>query len=54
MTQKVVKGRGFKLGMSHLAIGKLCLSGTPVSNQEKIRQRKDRDGLRLSCAVPKV
>ena len=26
----------------------------PVSNQGKIRQQKERDGLRLSCAVLKI
>ena len=41
----------------HPKTGKLCLPSSkwvPVSNQGRMRQLKERDGLRLSSAVPKI
>ena len=48
------EGREFKAGLCHPTTGKLCQpSGKWVffSNQGRIRQQKERDGLGLSFAV---
>ena len=40
-------GRGFRTGLGHSATGNPCLFSsqcTPVPNQGRIRQQKDRDG----------
>ena len=47
----------FEVGFRHATTGKLCQpssKGVPFSNQDRIRQRNERDGLRLSSAVPKI
>ena len=49
------KRRRFEPGLRHPTTRKLCQHSSKwvsVSNQGKIRQRKERDGLRLSFAVP--
>ena len=54
------EGRGFESPIGQSATGKLALFkqryiGTLCfSNQERVRQRKERDGLRLSFAVSKI
>ena len=57
--QKVAVKREFKAGLRHSTTGKLSLStqqwmGTFFMNQGRLRQQKERDGLRLSSAVPKI
>ena len=55
MVQKVTKGCEFEAGLCHQMTGKLGQpSRVPFSNQRRIRQRKERDGLHLSFAVPKI
>ena len=59
MALKVAVSREFEARLRHAATGKLSLltqqkMGIPFSNQGRIRQRKERDGLRLSSAVPKI
>ena len=57
MAQKVAVSREFEAQLRHAATGKLCQPSrkwVPFSNQGRIRQRKERDGLRLSSAVPKL
>ena len=57
MVQKVAVSREFEARLRHAAIGKLSLS-----TQQKMGtflelgkdKRKERDGLRLSSAVPKI
>ena len=58
MVQKVPVSREFEARLRHAATGKLSLStqqkmGT-FFELGRIRQRKERDGLRLSSAVPKI
>ena len=58
MVQKVAVSREFEARLRHAATGKLSLStqqkmGT-FFELGRIRQRKERDGLRLSSAVPKI
>ena len=58
MVQKVAVWREFEARLRHAATGKLSLStqqkmGT-FFELGRIRQRKERDGLRLSSAVPKI
>ena len=58
MVQKVAVSREFEAQLRHAATGKLSLSTqqkwVSFSNKGRIRQRKKRDGLRLSSAVPKI
>ena len=54
MVQKVAE---FEAGLRHATTGKLCQPSSKwvlISNEGRIRQRKVRDGLRLSSAVPKI
>ena len=58
MVQKVAVSREFEAQLRHAATGKLSLStqqkmGTFL-NEGRIRQRKEREGLRLSSAMPKI
>ena len=58
MVQKVAVSLEFEALLPHAATGKLSLStqqkmGT-FFELGRIRQRKERDGLRLSSAVPKI
>ena len=58
MVQKVAVSREFEARLRHAATVKISLStqqkmGT-FFELGKIRQRKERDGLRLSSAVPKI
>ena len=58
MVQKVAVSREIEARLRHAATGKLSLS-TPQKmgtffELGKDRQRKERDGLRLSSAVPKI
>ena len=55
MVQKVTKGCEFEPGLGHQMTGKLGQpSRVPFSNQRRIRQQKERDGLHLSIAMPKI
>ena len=57
MAQKVAESHEFEAQLRHAATGKLCQPSkkwVPFSNQGRIRQQKERDGLRLSSAVPKL
>ena len=57
MAQKVPVSREFEAWLSHAATGKLCQPSrklVPFSNSGRIRQRKERDGLCLSSAMPKI
>ena len=57
MAQEVTVSREFEAQLSHVVTGKLCQPSrkwVPFSNQGRIRQRKERDGLCLSSAVPKI
>ena len=58
MVQRVAVSCEFEARLRHAATGKLSLStqqkmGT-FFELGRIRQRKERDGLRLSSAVPKI
>ena len=55
--QKVAVKREFETGLRHAMTGKLCQPSSKwvsFSDKGKIRQRKERDGLRLSSAVSKI
>ena len=58
MVQKSPKGCEFKAVFCYPTTGKLSLSASSkwvtFSNQGKIRQRKEQNGLRLSFAVPMI
>lgn len=59
MLRYVAEGHGFESGLGHLASGKLSLCNpsckwVSFSNHRRIRQLKERDGLCLSHAVPKI
>ena len=59
MVQKVAARCEFEAGLRHATTGKLSLCQPsspwgPFSNEGRISQRKERDGLRLSSAVPKI
>ena len=57
MMQKVAVRREFEAGLRHRPVNSRCQPSTkwlPFSNCGKIRQRKERAGLRLSSAVPKI
>ena len=56
MVQKVAVSREFEARLRHAATGKTQPSRkwVPFSNWGRIRQRKERDGLHLSSAVPKI
>ena len=57
MVQKVAVKHEFKAGLRHATTRKLCQPSSkwvPFSNQGRIKQRWERDGLRLSSAVPKT
>ena len=57
MVQKVAVSSEFEAWLCHAATGNLCQPSSkwvPFSNKGRIRQRKDRDGLCLSSAVPKI
>ena len=58
MAQKVAVSREFEARLRHAATGKLSLSTQQKMDTffelGRIRQRKERDGLRLSSAVPKI
>ena len=58
MVHKVAGGNEFKLGFAiRPQENSLCQPSSKwvlVSNQERIRQRKERDGLNLSFALPKI
>ena len=57
MAQEVAISREFEARLSHAATGKLCQPSrkwVPFSNKGRIRQQKERDGLCLSLAVPKI
>ena len=57
MVQKVTIKLEFKAGLCHAATGKLCQPSSkwvPYSNKGRIRQRKERNGLHFSSAVPKI
>ena len=57
MVQKVAVSREFEAWLRHAATGKLCQTSrkwVPFSNKGRLRQRKERDGLHLSSAVPKI
>ena len=57
MVQKVAVKCEFEARLGHAVTGKLCQPNSkwvPVSNKGRIRQQKERDGLRLSSAVPKI
>ena len=57
MVQKVAVKREFKAGLRHTPIGKLCQPSckwVSFSKYGRRRQRKERDGLRLSIAVSKI
>ena len=50
-------GCEIETGFGNQATGKLCHSSSkwiPLSNQGRIRQGKERDGLRLSSTVAKI
>ena len=51
MAQKVAVSRKFEARLRHAATGKLSLL---TQQTGRIKQRKERDGLRLSSAVPKI
>ena len=51
------KGHDFEVGLRSPTTGKLCQPSSErvlFSNQDRIRRRKERDGLCLSSAVPKI
>ena len=57
LCRKSLKGHEFKAGLRYPTTGKLSLStqqemGNFFESGKKIRQRKERDWLRLSLAVP--
>ena len=58
MVQKVTVSSEFDARLRHAATGKLSLSTQQKTGTffelGRIRQRKERDGLRLSSAVPKI
>ena len=57
IAQKVAVSREFEAELGHTATGKLCQYSSkwvPLLNKGKIRQPKERAGLRLSSAVPKI
>ena len=59
MVQKVAVSREFEVRLRHAATGKLSLStqqkmGTFFELGKDKAARKERDGLRLSSAVPKI
>ena len=58
MVQKVAVSREFEARLRHAATANsLCQPSrkwVPFSNWGRIRQRKERDGLCLSSAVPKI
>ena len=57
MVQKAAVKREFEARLCHAATGKLCQRSSkwvPFLNWGRIRQRKEREGLRLSSAVPKI
>ena len=56
MVQEVTIKRKFEARLRHKATGKLCHPSSkwvPFSNKGRIRQRKERDGLRLHQLCPR-
>ena len=58
MVQKLPEGREFEAELRHPMTVKLSLQPSsecvPFSNQGRVRQRRERDGLRFSSAIPKM
>ena len=57
MVQKVAVKCEVEAGLRHATTGKLCQPSSewvPFSNYGRLRQRQERDGLRLSSHVPKI
>ena len=56
MMQKVAVRCEFEAELRYAMTGKLCKPSSKwvPSNVGRLRQRKERDGLRLSSAVPKI
>ena len=52
--RKSPEGREFEVGLRHLTTGNLSASTKWELFSNQGRQRKERDGLRISFAVPKI
>ena len=54
---ELLEGLKFKAGLCHMTTEKLCQPSSkwvPFSNQGKVRQQKERNGLCFLFAVPKI
>ena len=57
MVQRVAVRLEFEAWLCHATTGKLCQPSSKrltFSNEGKIRERKERDGLRFSLTLPKT